>query len=165
MSLTAICRRPCSSVPRSAMKPGQKIILCEKIVDHLARDLIGPQVDLQMMIACDDGRGTFAVRRHVPPVNRRHVRRLPVGLQAAHTDWVQAQLAEPPVERARRRARRLALMLLEQGDDVDRVEHSLRTAGFQPTVSHESARWAVAKHREALAAVEAEAEEITLPAA
>ena len=43
-------------VVRSAMKPGQKIILCEKIVDRLARDLIGPQVDLQMMIACDDGR-------------------------------------------------------------------------------------------------------------
>jgi hypothetical protein len=43
-------------VVRAAMKPGQKIILCEKIVDHLARDLIGPQVDLQMMIACDEGR-------------------------------------------------------------------------------------------------------------
>ena len=43
-------------VVRAAMKPGQKIILCEKIVDHLAHDLIGPQVDLQMMIACDAGR-------------------------------------------------------------------------------------------------------------
>jgi hypothetical protein len=118
---------------------------------------------VQFDLACDDGRGTLAVRRHVPPVNRRHVRRLPVALQAAHTEWVQAQLAEPPVERARRRARRLALMLLEQGDDLDRVEHALRTAGFQPAVSHESARWAIAKHRDALAAVEAQ--EQTLPAA
>src|SRR5690348_6469542 len=32
---------------------------------------------VQFDLACDDGRGTYAVRRHVPPVNRRHVRRLP----------------------------------------------------------------------------------------
>jgi hypothetical protein len=118
---------------------------------------------VQFDVACDDGRGTLAVRRHVPPVNRRHVRRLPVALQAAHDDWVQAQLAEPPVERARRRARRLALMLLEQGDDIDRVEHALRNVGFQPALCHESARWAVAKHRDAFAA--AEAQDKTLPAA
>lgn len=118
---------------------------------------------VQFDVACDDGRGTLAVRRHVPPVNRRHVRRLPVALQAAHDDWVQAQLAEPPVERARRRARRLALMLLEQGDDIDRVEHALRNVGFQPALCHESARWAVAKHRDAFAA--AEAQDTTLPAA
>jgi hypothetical protein len=118
---------------------------------------------VQFDLACDDGRGTLAVRRHVPPVNRRHVRRLPDALQAAHTEWVQAQLAEPPVERARRRARRLALTLLEQGDDPDRVEHALRTAGFQPAVCHEGARWAIAKHHDALAAVEARDQ--TLPAA
>jgi hypothetical protein len=118
---------------------------------------------VQFDVACDDGRGTMAVRRHVPPVNRRHVRRLPVALQAAHTEWVQTQLAEPPVARARRRARRLALALLEQGDDIDRVEHALRTAGFQPAVCHESARWAVAKHCDLIAMAEAESE--TLPAA
>lgn len=118
---------------------------------------------VQFDVACDDGRGTLAVRRHVPPVNRRHIRRLPVALQAAHAEWVQAQLSEPPLERARRRARRLALTLLEQSEDPDRVEHALRTAGFQPTVCHESARWAVGKHRDALRAVEADEE--TLPAA
>ena len=75
----------------------------------------------------------------------------------------EAQLSEPPLERARPRARRLALTLLEQSEDPDRVEHALRTAGFQPTVCHESARWAVAKHRDALRAVEADEE--TLPAA
>ncbi len=118
---------------------------------------------VQFDLACDDGRGTFAVRRHVPPVNRRHVRRLPVALQAAHAEWVQTQLAEPPLERARRRARRLALTLLELGDDVAHVEHALRTAGFQPAVCHESASWAVAKHRDALEV--AQAGELTLPAA
>ncbi len=44
------------AVVRAAMKPGQKIILVEMIVDERSRDVIGTQVDLQMMIACDDGR-------------------------------------------------------------------------------------------------------------
>jgi hypothetical protein len=118
---------------------------------------------VQFDLACDDGRGTYAVRRHVPPVNRRHVRRLPVALQAAHNEWVEAQLGEAPLERARRRARRLALVLLEQGDDVDHVEHALRDAGFHPAVSHESARWATEKHAEAQRALDAGPE--TVPAA
>ncbi|HEY1956982.1 MAG TPA: methyltransferase [Polyangiaceae bacterium] len=43
-------------VVRRAMQPGQRIILVEMIVDRLARDVVGTQVDLQMMIACDEGR-------------------------------------------------------------------------------------------------------------
>jgi hypothetical protein len=37
----------------------------------------------QFDLACDDGRGTVAVRRNLPPINRRHVRRLPANLQVA----------------------------------------------------------------------------------
>ena len=53
-------------------------------------------------------------RRHdrgaqtLPPVHRRHVRRLPIGLQARHAEWVEEQ-ATKPVDVARRRARRFAL--------------------------------------------------------
>jgi hypothetical protein len=43
-------------VVRKAMKPGQKIILCEMLVDRMTRDTVGSQVDLQMMIACEEGR-------------------------------------------------------------------------------------------------------------
>jgi hypothetical protein len=43
-------------VVRKAMKPGQKIILCEMLVDEMARDTMGTHVDLQMMIACEEGR-------------------------------------------------------------------------------------------------------------
>jgi len=43
-------------VIRAAMKPGHKIILCEMLVDRLSRDVFGTQADLQMMIACEDGR-------------------------------------------------------------------------------------------------------------
>jgi len=48
-----------------------------------------------------------------------------------------------------RRARRLALVLLEQGDDFDHVERALASIGFHPAISHEAARWARQRHVEA----------------
>ncbi len=104
----------------------------------------------QFDLACDDGAGTVAVRRNVPPVNRRHVKRLPVELQAAHAEWAEASLADAPLATARRNARRVAFTLLEQGDDADHVERVLHAMGFHPSVAHESARWAYDRHREAL---------------
>jgi hypothetical protein len=104
----------------------------------------------QFDLACDDGAGTVAVRRNVPPVNRRHVKRLPVELQAAYAEWTEANLADAPLATARRNARRVAFTLLEQGDDADHVERVLHAMGFHPSVAHESARWAYDRHREAL---------------
>ena len=46
--------------------------------------------------------GTLAVRRKVPPLNRRQVMRLTDALQAAHERWQQQQLATPAHEQARR---------------------------------------------------------------
>jgi hypothetical protein len=48
----------------------------------------------QFDLACDNGHGTVAVRRNLPPINRRHVRRLPATLQVAHAEWTEAKLAE-----------------------------------------------------------------------
>ncbi len=106
----------------------------------------------QFDLACDDGRGTVAVRRNLPPVNPRHVRRLPVELQVAHAEWAEARLDETPLAEARRRARRVAFTLLEQGDDPDHVERVLHATGFHPSLCHESARWAYDRHREAMEA-------------
>ena len=106
-------------------------------------------------LACSDGRGTVAVRRNLPPLHRRHVRRLPVSLQAAHAQWAEVTLAEPPHAEARRRARRLALALLEQGDDVDHAERVLYATGFHPAVCHDAARWAWQRHVDAAAAAAA----------
>lgn len=104
----------------------------------------------QFDLACSDPHSsTVAVRRNLPPVNRRHVRRLPAHLQAAHDDWAEARLAEEPLAEARRRARRLALALLEQGDDADHVERVLYTTGFHPSVCHDAARWAWQRHKDA----------------
>ncbi len=108
----------------------------------------------QFDLACrtDDG---YAVRRTVPPVNRRHVRRLPEDLQTEHDTWVDAQLAEPPLAAVRQRARRIALALLEQGDDLDRAERALHAVGFHPALCRDAAVWAHNRHREALIAATA----------
>ncbi len=93
------------------------------------------------------GISDLAVRRLVPPVNRRHVRRLPLHLQQAHEEWARARLAEPPAEAARRNARWLALNLTQAGQDVDRVERALHAAGFHPGMCRETAAWAWDRYR------------------
>ena len=103
-------------------------------------------------LACSDGRGTVAVRRNLPPLQRRHGRKLPAPLQSQHDEWTQASLEAPPHTEARRRARRLALALLEQGDDADHVERVLFATGFHPAVCHDAARWAWQRHRDAATA-------------
>jgi hypothetical protein len=103
----------------------------------------------QFDLACGEREVGYAVRRSVPPVNRRHVGRLPLPLQDEHRVWAERALAEPPLAIARRRARRVAFTLLEQGDDLDHVEHVLHDLGFHPTICRESASWAHGRHQDA----------------
>lgn len=105
---------------------------------------------MQFDLACGEREAGYAVRRSVPPVNRRHVGRLPGPLQEEHRAWAERALAEPPLAIARRRARRLAFTLLEQGDDLDHVERVLHDIGFHPSICRESAAWAHDRHRHAL---------------
>ncbi len=96
----------------------------------------------QFDLACHDPQSpTVAVRRYLPPVHRRHLRRLPLQLQAAHGDWAQVRVAEPSSAEARHRARRLASVLVEQGD-IEHVERVLAAIGFHPVHCHDAARWA-----------------------
>lgn len=108
---------------------------------------------VQFDLACGDPLEEIAVRANVPPVNRRHIRRLPADLQQAHSDWAAARLSEGELTTARRRARRVAFTLLEQGEDPDHVERILHGIGFQPGLCGESAAWAYRRHRDALDAV------------
>jgi hypothetical protein len=94
------------------------------------------------LAANDDEGAALAVRRHVPPINRRHVRRLPPSLQDEHDAWVGARLTEPPLASARRNARRMALILLGLGDSRSELEHRLGTAGFHPALAREAVAWA-----------------------
>ena len=92
----------------------------------------------QFDLACSDPTSpTIAVRRNLPPVDRRRLRRLPAGVQSVHAQWAEARLADPPHAAAKQRARRLALALLEEGDDPDHAERVLASTGFHPAVSHE----------------------------
>ncbi len=106
----------------------------------------------QFDLACVIKPATYAIRRNVPPVNRRHIRRLPESLQAEHDAWVDIQLGESPLEHARKRARRLAFTLFEQGDEVGGVERTLLGIGFHPSVCRESALWAYDRHMTAFSA-------------
>jgi hypothetical protein len=88
------------------------------------------------------------VRRTFPPVNRRHLRRLPPSLQSALSAWTTVQI----VDAARQRARRVAFVLLETGETPDMVERLLLRTGFQPTLAREATEWAAGRHRQAVVA-------------
>ena len=92
---------------------------------------------------------TIAVRRNLPPVTRRQLGRLPMAIQRQHARLAEVNLGEPPHAEARRRARRLALVLHEQGDDDNQVERALASIGFHPAICHEATRWVLARQREA----------------
>jgi hypothetical protein len=105
----------------------------------MARSL-GRMIQFDLATQCDGP--ALAVRRSVPPINRRHVRRLPPSAQEEHDAWARAHLTEPPLAAARRNARRTALLLLGLGDTRPVVEHALGAAGFDPAVARDAAAWA-----------------------
>jgi hypothetical protein len=96
----------------------------------------------QFDLAVSEPEAIVRVRRNLPPVARRHVRRLPVDLQARHAEWIKSAVQLGPLDLAKRRARRVAITLLEQGDEIDRVERALGSVGFHPSVCREAAQWA-----------------------
>jgi hypothetical protein len=108
------------------------------------------QFDLAQVVA--PGAGELAVRRRLPPLNRRQTARLSPSLQAAHANWQAEQLKELPAEAQRRRGRQLALSLLELGEDLEEAERQLLRWRYHPSIVQESVRWAAAAHRNAIAA-------------
>lgn len=95
---------------------------------------------------------TLLVRRCVPPLARRHLLRLPPSLQEAHAAWMARQRAETPEADLRRRARQLALSLVELGEDAEAIERQLSRWRFHPAVCREAAVWAWATHHARLRA-------------
>ena len=94
--------------------------------------------------------GTLAVRRKLPPLSRRQVLRLSPELVAAHQAWQEAQLQTPAHEQQRRRARRLALSLLELGEDLEATEQQLFRWKFHPTLCRDAVAWAAERHAQTL---------------
>lgn len=66
-------------VVRQAMKPGDRVILCEALVDAGSRDRTHTTIDLQMLVACEEGRerSLGELRRLLEATGFRHTRLFP----------------------------------------------------------------------------------------
>lgn len=104
---------------------------------------------VQFDLAQPQGDGVLAVRRKIPPLNRRQVLRLPLALQEEHRSWQEDQLRTPRIEQQRQRGRHLALSLLELGEDVESAERQLLRWKYHPALAREVSAWAWDRHRRA----------------
>jgi hypothetical protein len=86
----------------------------------------------------------LAVRRRLPPLNARQLERLPARLQTLHTTWPLPARETP--DAAARRARHLALTLVEIGEPTDAVQTQLGRWRFAPDLCHAAAHWAAREH-------------------
>lgn len=75
--------------------------------------------------------GGLAVRRRIPPVSYRHLRRMPDSVQASHANWLTARSAGDQFDRAHR----LATTMLDVGDDPLEIEHHLIALGVADAVA------------------------------
>jgi hypothetical protein len=107
---------------------------------------------LQFDLAQTTSASELWVRRRLPPLNRRQLTRLSPALQDEHARWQSAQLRDPPAEAQRRRGRRLALSLLELGEDLEEAERQLLRWRYHPAMAREAATWAWERHQSALTA-------------
>jgi hypothetical protein len=90
------------------------------------------------------------VRRKVPPLSQHQVGRLPETLQASHRAWQEHELCTPTEEQRHTRARRLALSLLELGEDLESTERWLHRWRFHPALARQASAWAWDRHRKAV---------------
>ncbi len=104
---------------------------------------------VQFELAHQRGPLELAVRRRLPPLNRRQVLHLSASLQERHQSWQEGQARLPSGEPLRRRARQLALSLLELGEDIEAAERQLTRWSFHPALAREAAAWAWDRHQTA----------------
>ncbi len=107
------------------------------------------QFDLARVVGPDtsDARETaLEVRRRLAPLTRRQVHRLPVALQEAHATWQSSRIGQGAAEADQRRARTLALTMLEVDADAAAVEQRLASWGVHPATAGAAARWAWERH-------------------
>lgn len=76
----------------------------------------------------------FDVRRKVPSLELRHLRRLPEHLRVAHGEWHREHRSDHYGALERQRAEAVAEALLRTGDDPSTVERRLMLLGMQPEV-------------------------------
>lgn len=83
--------------------------------------------------------GVLAVRRKIPPLNRRQVAHLPLSLQERHRAL---QEGTRDGGRSAERSRRLALSLVHLGETHRDVERQLLRWRFEPAIAAAATAWA-----------------------
>ena len=91
------------------------------------------------------GSDELSVRRRLPPLNRQQLSRLSPALRARHGAWQEEQLHLPAGEQQLRRARQLALSMLELGEDYGAAERQLLRWRYPDQVAREAVGWACAQ--------------------
>lgn len=102
---------------------------------------------------------TLYVRRRVPPLADRQLTRLPQRLRRLHDSWLAPTLSDSEYDQTVIRSRRLALTLLELGEDLSTTERQLHAWHFHPSVAFDAAHWAVGRHARALDAATGHADD------
>jgi len=97
--------------------------------------------------------GELEVRRRLPPLNRRQVQHLPEPLHAAHETWQSSRIGAVATEEGRRRARALALALIELDPEATIVEQRLVGLGVHPATARDASTWAWDRHLSAARAI------------
>jgi hypothetical protein len=85
----------------------------------------------------------IAVRRRIPALSARHLRRMPDELQAMHADWIRTTIHVDELTRAHS----LAATMFDLGDDPSVVEHQLVALGVRDAVASETVDNAVRLRR------------------
>lgn len=96
----------------------------------------------QFGVARAGGGPTLAVRRHLPPLTRHQIDRLPDAVRTEHDAWRAMERDAGTLDAQRRRARRVALALAELDEDVPTTEQRLHRWKVHPVVAREAAVWA-----------------------
>ena len=100
----------------------------------------------QFRVARQAGPAILEVRRHLPPLTLSQADRLPPGLRERHRKVMEAARRDHDAE-ATRRARHLALTLVNLGETRDATERQLLEWHFDPALCSDSAGWAWSSHR------------------
>jgi hypothetical protein len=87
-------------------------------------------------VAHTSGRG-IAVRRQIPPLALRQLRKLPPHLQVAHADWIDRRRVD---EGRLARAVELAGAMIRVGDEPHQLERQLLSIGISPREATAAAR-------------------------
>jgi hypothetical protein len=94
---------------------------------------------------------TLEVRRRLAPLTRRQANRLPDPLRREHALWAEGAPGGSPSGSAATpavladKARRLALSLLELGEDADGAEQQLQRWRFPQLIAREATAWAMGR--------------------